>query len=185
MSRTPAPRRVVVVGNTAAGKSTLAARLAQRYGLVHLELDAFAHQAGWRLAEPEAFRTAVQERMTDQEWVADGNWLSYTTDWLWPQADTIVWLDLPLWRVLPRLIRRSLRRILTREQLWNGNRERWSALIGPNSLVAFAVTSQHRKAEQLPPLLADARAHGASTVRLRSARQLRRWWASLPTGTVR
>ena len=185
MSQPLAPRRVVVVGNTASGKSTLADRLARRYGLVHLELDAFAHQAGWQIAEPEAFRAAVQERMAHQGWVADGNWLSYTTHWLWPQADTIVWIDLPLWRVLPRLIRRSLRRILTRQELWNGNREGWSALIGRHSLVIWAITSQRRKAEQLPALLTDARAHGAAAVRLRSPRQLRRWWDSLPSGRAR
>lgn len=35
--------RVVVIGTSGSGKSTLADRLAQRYGLTHLELDAFVH----------------------------------------------------------------------------------------------------------------------------------------------
>ena len=96
----------------------------------------------------------------------------------------MVWIDLPLWRVLPRLVRRSLRRILTREQLWNGNRERWSALIGRHSLIVWAVVSHRRKAEQLPALLDEARSGGAAVVRLRSPRQLRHWWATLPPATV-
>ena len=40
-----------------------------------------------------------------------------------PQADTVVWLDLPLRVWLPRLIRRTVRRLRGREELWNGNRE--------------------------------------------------------------
>lgn len=173
------PQRIVVVGNTACGKSTLAARLAARYDLVHLELDAFAHGPAWQLTSPEHFRAAIEARMGRRGWVCDGNYLSRTVDWLWPGADTLIWLDLPLWRTIPRLVARSLRRILTRQQLWNGNREGWSALIGRHSLIAFALSPQRRKAEQMPALLATARSTGATTVRLTGPRQIHRWWQAL------
>lgn len=135
-----------MVGNTASGKSTLSARLAARYGLVHLELDAFAHQPGWQLAAPEAFRAAVEERMSDQGWVADGNWLSYTTDWLWQQADLMVWLNPPLWRVIPRLIRRSLRQILTLSSTgfdggWHPTEE-WASWAHPGSTPMSCASGQ-------------------------------------------
>lgn len=184
MSDPGIPQRIVVIGNTASGKSTLAARLAARYDLVHLELDAFAHGPGWQLTAPEAFRHALEERMSGQRWVCDGNYLSRTTDWLWPSAQLIIWLDLSLWRILPRLVARSLRRILTRQQLWNGNYERWSALIGPDSLIAWALACRRRHAAVMPPLLAQARSGGAATVRITSPRQLRRWWEALPPGSI-
>ena len=44
-------------------------------------------------------------------------------DLVWAQADTVVWLDLPKRTVMRRLIQRTIRRALTREELWNGNRE--------------------------------------------------------------
>ena len=38
-------------------------------------------------------------------------------------ADTVVWLDLPRRIWLPRLLWRTLGRVVLREELWNGNRE--------------------------------------------------------------
>ncbi|GHD83281.1 hypothetical protein CLV85_1985 [Salinibacterium amurskyense] len=38
--------------------------------------------------------------------------------------DDLVWLDLPFFRTtLPRVIRRTIRRAVRREELWNGNVE--------------------------------------------------------------
>ena len=46
--------------------------------------------------------------------------------WLIDQADTIVWLDLPLRTLLPRIWRRTRRRMRDRVELWNpGNFETW------------------------------------------------------------
>ena len=55
------------------------------------------------------------------------------------RADTIVWLDLGRRHTIPRVVRRSLRRVVRREQLWNDNRERWRDLLNPKvSIVAEA-----------------------------------------------
>src|ERR1700687_4971827 len=55
-------------------------------------------------------------------WVGAGTY-GAVRDLLWPRADTIVWLDSPLPLVLGRLAARTLRRGITREVLWSGNRE--------------------------------------------------------------
>ena len=44
------------------------------------------------------------------------------------QADTIVWLDLPRRIVMNRVVWRTIRRVFTREELWNGNKEPWTNL---------------------------------------------------------
>jgi hypothetical protein len=46
-------------------------------------------------------------------------------DLVWARADTVVWLDLPRRLAMRRLIWRTLRRAVTRAELWNGNREPW------------------------------------------------------------
>ena len=40
----------------------------------------------------------------------------------------VIWLDLPRHTVMCQVIWRTLRRLACREELWNGNRERWSNL---------------------------------------------------------
>lgn len=47
------------------------------------------------------------------------------------RADTVVWLDLPRRVAVPRIVRRTLGRMLRGEELWNGNRERLRYLFDP------------------------------------------------------
>jgi adenylate kinase family enzyme len=177
--------RVVVIGTSGSGKSTLARRLARRYDLVHLELDAYAHGPKWTTVPPDRYRGALEQRMAGGRWVCDGNYFDRTVDWLWPRADTVVWLDIPLWRVIPRLVRRSVRRLVTREELWNGNREELSALFGRNSVPSWAIQSHRDHTTELPGRLAGLRQEGVATVRLGSPGEIEDWWRALPPVTPR
>jgi adenylate kinase family enzyme len=133
-------RRVSVVGNTGSGKTTLARILANRLGVPHVELDAIFHQPDWTPLPTDAFRKAVTDAVAGDGWVVDGNYSS-VRDMVWDRADTVVWLDLPRHSVMRQVIARTVRRMITREELWNGNRERWRNLIdGDESIIAWAWT---------------------------------------------
>jgi hypothetical protein len=97
--------RVVVVVATGSGKSILAQRLATRLGAEYVELGALFWDAHWAQAAPEVFRARVARATAG------------------PRADTIVWLDYAFPLVLRRLTARTVRRAITGEVLWNGNRE--------------------------------------------------------------
>src|SRR5262245_66425581 len=116
-------RRVVVVGTSGAGKTTLARALAVRLGVPHVELDALDHQPGWTPAPTERFRAEVADRLQGDGWVVDGNY-ARVQDVVWPRADAVVWLDLGRPLVMWRIVGRTLRRVIRGEELWNGNRER-------------------------------------------------------------
>lgn len=75
------------------------------------------------------FRAAVAERITAGTWVADGNYRGKLGDLLWRNADTVIWFDLPRTLVLRQIVLRTLRRVLTRRTLWNGNRENWRDIL--------------------------------------------------------
>ena len=89
-------------------------------------------------------------------------------------ADTVVWLDLPLHVWLPRLLRRTGRRLTGRERIWNDNRETLrGAFWGRKSLFGYALESHFRRRRSWPAELA-----GRRVVHLRSTREVERWLAT-------
>ncbi|MEU6073965.1 AAA family ATPase [Micromonospora sp. NPDC047074] len=174
-----APQRVVVIGTSGAGKSTLSEPLARWIGAEHIELDGIQHGPNWAQTPIEVFRERVAERAQQPRWVFDGNYIDKVSQTLWPLADTVIWLDIPLRVILPRLARRSLSRILRGTELWSGNREGWSALLGRNSVLLWAVRSHRRHQRELPERLAALAGTGTRVVRLRSSAEADRWLADV------
>ncbi len=125
----PPMNRISVIGSSGSGKTTVARALAERLAIPYLELDAVFHQPGWVARPDEEFRSIVFDFAKGDRWVIDGNYTSHgVAQVVWPRADTIVWLDPPRRVVMTRVVRRTLRRVITREELWNGNREPWTNL---------------------------------------------------------
>ncbi|WP_431923124.1 hypothetical protein [Nonomuraea jabiensis] len=135
-------RRVSVVGNSGSGKSTLAAALAGRLGVPWLELDSVFHMAGWTPRPPEEFRAEVDAFTAGDGWVVDGNY-SAVRDLVWSRADTVVWIDLPRPVVMRRLLLRTLRRMATGAELWNGNRESFRFLLDKDESIIRFAWNQH------------------------------------------
>ena len=115
-------RRIVVIGATGSGKSTLAQRLARSLDVTFVELDALFWESEWTPAPPDVFRARADETTRGAEWVLAGNY-PHVRDIVWPRAEAIVWLDYLLPLVFWRLTVRTVRRAVTREVLWSGNRE--------------------------------------------------------------
>jgi adenylate kinase family enzyme len=126
-------RRVAVVGNSGAGKSWLASRLAAALGVPFVELDAIHHGPGWQELPAEAMLREVDRRCpADGAWVADGNYTHKGGELIRRRADTVVWLDLPRGTVMRQLVRRTARRAVLRERLWNDNRESLRDVLAPD-----------------------------------------------------
>jgi adenylate kinase family enzyme len=114
--------RLSVVGNSGSGKTTLAKKLARGLSNDFLEPDSIVHLPGWIDLPMDQFRAQVGDFVAGKQWVVDGNY-SDVLDIIWDRADTVVWLDYPRRLVMQRVIGRTLRRLITREELWHGNRE--------------------------------------------------------------
>jgi adenylate kinase family enzyme len=178
--RQPPPlQRIVVVGTTGSGKTTMAGRLAQKLDLPHTELDSLNWGPDWTMRPNEEFRVAVDQASSCDQWVIDGNY-SRARNIIWPRADTIVWLDYSLPRVIWRLWWRTLRRTLTREQLWAGNRERlWTHLFTRDSLFLWAFQTYGRRRREYPELLSRPEHSHLTLYRFASPHQADKWLASL------
>ncbi|MFS8198031.1 adenylate kinase [Streptomyces sp. CWNU-52B] len=144
-------QRILVVGVTGAGKSTLARAVSERLGMPHHEMDALYYTGpGWatdgRLAETVARVTA------EPRWIVDSIGRPEVRRLLWARADTVLWLDYPRRVVMPRVLRRSLRRTVTRESVFGGNRETWAGWLSKEHPAWWAWSQhagRHREIEQL------------------------------------
>lgn len=168
-------RRVVVGGSTGSGKSTFARALAERMRVPLIELDAIFWGPSWTPADPEVFRERVVNAIAADAWVVDGNY-SRTRDVVWERADTFVWLDYPFRTILWRLFTRTNRRIVRREELWAGNRERFAnAYLSTDSLYLWLVRKYWERRRTWPRLFSQPQYAHLAVHRLRSPREAAAW----------
>jgi adenylate kinase family enzyme len=174
-----AVRRILVIASASGnGKTTLGRVLSSRLGLPFVELDAIVHGPGWAEISDEGLRAALAPVLAGEAWVIDGSYQRKLGDLLLREAELVVWLDLPMRVWLPRLSRRTLRRWIHREELWNGNRETLrNALWGRESLFLYALRMHRDKRRQWPAELA-----AYPVLRLRSPAEVDRFLATVPGG---
>jgi len=98
-------KRVLVIGPCGAGKSTVAATLAKQIDLPRFHLDQLNWKSGWVEGTKEELRAKLRAIVATDRWVIDGNYGS-TLDERLPRADTIIYLDDPIWLCLWRQGRR-------------------------------------------------------------------------------
>jgi adenylate kinase family enzyme len=168
-------QRIVVIGTTGSGKSRLAERLSRRTGLRIIELDALYWGQDWQGVPLELFRHRVEREIRDGGWIVVGNY-SQVRDLVWPAADTLVWLDLPFGLVMSRLVRRTVRRIATRENLWgSGNRETLAnSFFSRNSIIYYALKT-HRRNRRRFTAECGSLSTDKTVVRLKSHRDVERF----------
>ena len=172
-------RRVSVVGSTGSGKTTFGRKLAQIIGVDFVELDALNWEADWTMAPIARFHAKIDAATSGDAWVVDGNYGGRgARKIVWSRADTVIWLDFPLWLVLARLTRRNLRRIRSGEEIWpgTGNRETIrSSFFSRDSLYVWALSTYRRRQRQLPELLARPEYSRLEVIHFTRSADAERW----------
>lgn len=172
--------RVLVIGNSAAGKSTLARRLARVVGGPHIELDALHWGPNWQPRED--FARSVDEASRGPRWVADGNYSSVRQT-LWPRATTVVWLNYSLPRTFWRGLRRTAHRWLTRQELWSSNRESIrTTLFSRDSILWWILTTHANRRREFTSLRATSEFSQLRWIEFTSPRLAEEWLGALESG---
>lgn len=175
--------RIAIVGNSGSGKTTLARKVAAKTGARHVEVDRYFHQPGWTPQDRDVLRAEIRTALEAPEgWVADGNYDSLVGDLIRGQAHTIVVFELPRALVMRRVTARTLRRAITREELWNGNREpmtnfyRWDP---EKNILRWSWTQHAKYLQRHRDHIANGDWDHANVVVCRSQADADRWLASL------
>jgi adenylate kinase family enzyme len=148
------PDRILIYGVTGSGKTTLAARVAERTGLPWHSVDDLTWEPGWVEVPADEQRHKINAICAGQRWILDtaySKWL----DLVMPRAEIIVALDYPRWLSLGRLVRRSLMRALDRRTICNGNTESFRQLVSRDSIVVWHFRSFARKRTRINAWAAD------------------------------
>jgi adenylate kinase family enzyme len=156
--------KIALMGCSGSGKSTFARRLEDELGYPRLELDNVFHLPDWNQKPAEQFKSEVSEFLQSSErladgWIVDGNYLSKLGELVTSRADVVIWFNLPKAEVIRRVIKRSLKRAFTREELWNGNRESLANLVKwdpEKSIIRWAWTQYDAYVEQLSEMAQTA-----------------------------
>ena len=169
-------RKVAVVTSASgSGGTTVGREIARQLDVPFHELDALFWKPGWIESTAEELRAKVEPIVATNAWVIDGSYQSKIGPLALGSADVVVWLDLPPRIWFPRLIRRTLARARSGEELWESNRESLrSAFLSRNSLLL--VTLRHFRARQRTY---PVRFAGYDVVRLRSDAEVDRFLRSL------
>jgi len=164
--------RILVYGVTGSGKTTLAERIGQRFGLPWHSVDDLTWGPGW-VEVPEAVqRERIAAICAGPEWVLDSAYGSWREVPL-ARADLVVGLDFPRWLSLGRLLRRSLIRVLDRTPVCNGNRESIRSLCSRDSILVWHFRSFKRKQRRMRQWQADP--SGPPVLIFRSPAAVERW----------
>jgi adenylate kinase family enzyme len=162
----------VVAGVSGTGKTTLAGRIADLLDIEHTEIDGLFHGPGW--TPREEFLDDVRRLVAGEAWVTEWQYAA-ARPLVAERADLMVWLDLPFRVTLGRVVRRTVRRRLKGEELWNGNTEGplWTFFTDREHIVRWAIRTRNKYDERILALASDEHV----VVRLRTTDEVDRWMA--------
>ena len=101
-------QRIVILGAVGAGKSTLARKLGEKFRLPVIHLDPLFYKPGWAPSERSLFQQRVSEAIKGERWITDGNFMAETAASRVTRADTIIWIEQPIWLRFARAVGRTL-----------------------------------------------------------------------------
>jgi len=148
----------------------------------YTELDSLFHGENW--TKLPSFEADAEALAAGDRWITEwGYWSSGVKQLLAGRAQLLVWLDLPRRVALPRLIRRTVRRRVLREELWNGNVEPplHTFFTRPDDNIIRWEMKTHDKWRERMPSVIEEFPH-LEVVRVGTARELEAWLSGPASG---
>jgi adenylate kinase family enzyme len=171
--------RVSVVGTSGCGKTTFARHLSQILGCEHVELDAIHWQPNWTELPRDQFQARVAQAVSQERWVIDGNYSS-VRDLVWERATQVIWLNYSFLTVFTRVFSRTMNRMVTQQELFNGCRESFRmTFLSRESILWWMISTYGTRRKKYRALFQQTDRSHLAMIELRNPRQADRFLASL------
>ena len=163
-------KKVIVIGGNGSGKSTFSKQLATITNLPLVHLDRLLWYGNWQTREREEFDALLQQELTKDAWIIDGNY-NRTIPLRLSYCDTVFYFDFSTLRCLWGVTWRVLTNLgCVRDDMGGNCRERFS-LSFYKSILGF--NKAHRK--RYYALLEETEKNGKTVVIFRNRRQVKKY----------
>lgn len=164
-------KRIVIIGTSCSGKTTVAEKLADTLQIKHIQLDELHWLPDWQERNNTEFRQLVQEAVQENNWVLDGNY-SATRGIVWPRATTIIWLNYPFLLVFYQAAKRSIIRAVTKKTVCAGNTESFrQTFFSKDSMILYVLQTHQKRQKQYPQILANEANENTQIIVCKSRRE--------------
>ena len=90
-------QRIVVIGNGGGGKTTLSHAISNATSLPLYEVDPIQYRAGWEVVPADEVTAELEKIIATDAWIIDGFGPWPTFESRCARADTVIFVDFPLW----------------------------------------------------------------------------------------
>ena len=153
--------RIVIMGSTGVGKTTLGKQLSTQLDIPFVELDNLFWLEKWQGRSKSEFQDIVGAYASTESWIMDGNYES-VRHIIWSEADTLIWLDYSFGVVFYRIVERILLRAISKEVVCGNNIDNgWVhlKLWSKDSLINWLFQTYWKRKEEMPRMIANDGSH--------------------------
>ncbi|MGP9687995.1 shikimate kinase [Psychrobacter sp. AOP22-C1-C5] len=175
-------KKINVVGTSGSGKSTFSRMLAKKLDYPYLEMDAMFWRANWQESSDEEFFAKLQQYLSQDRWVLDGNY-HRTVDIKWADVDHVIWIDYPFSRTIYQAVKRVFIRSLTKTELWDdtGNIETFrKSFLSRDSVILWTLKTYNRNRVRYIEMFNDPKYSHIEFVRLKNPKMAKTYIDELP-----
>jgi adenylate kinase family enzyme len=167
-------KRILIIGCSGSGKSTMSRELTKRLSLPCVHLDQLYWKPNWVKSDSEEFDAKLQVELEKDEWILDGNF-DRTLALRMRYADTVILFNYPrllcLWRVWKRV---RHYRGTTRPDMTDGCEERFDL-----AFMKYIWNFRKKSLSNIRAALAEA-GH-LRFIEIKNKKQLKAFYDSLPS----
>ena len=174
-------KKIQIMGWSGSGKTTLAQKLSDKLAIQHYELDAIAFLPGWKIKQKQEIIKEIQPIVSQDSWILCGDYVGRLDGYTIKHAETILLLNYPFWLSQWRVIKRSMRRSLSKQLIWGTNRESFFKFwFSPSkSLLWINLRTRHKNGKNLHTQKIQKYKQKHKIIECSSPKELEQWLTTL------